>query len=182
MLPDKYLDLKEAIISAGYEEEITWAETVKPPESPLTFFLEYAWVVINSGMKNQVARTIWLRVHGALLKGRHISTVFKHPGKSNAIQTAWENQEKLFNEYLVQPPEWKIVWLEKLPWIGPITKYHLARNLGIDVCKPDRHLMRIASRYAKTPQELCSALARVTGDRIGTVDLVIWRAANLGMI
>jgi hypothetical protein len=52
----------------------------------------------------------------------------------------------------------------------------------MDVCKPDRQLMRIAGRYRMTPEELCSTLAKKTGERIGTVDSVIWRAANLGMI
>ena len=34
-------------------------------------------------------------------------------------------------------------------------KFHLARNLGLDFAKPDRHLQRIAQSYNTTPQELC---------------------------
>lgn len=182
MTPDHYLSLKEKLLSHGYEKEITWAETVWPPPDSMTFFCEYAWVVINSGMKNQVAINIWERVKYALSKGCQVFTVFRHPGKSKAIQNAWDNREKLFQEYLLQPAEKKLAWLEALPWIGPITKFHLAKNLGMDVCKPDRHLVRIAGRYGKTPEELCSSLSQATGDRIGVVDQVIWRAANLRWI
>jgi hypothetical protein len=157
-------------------------ETVKAPESALGFFQEYAWVVLNSGMKNQVAQMIWDKVKSALRLGDRVDTVFKHPGKGTAIQQAWGNREKLFLDYQSQPAAELLNWLQALPWIGPITKYHLAKNLGLDVCKPDRHLVRIASKYGLTPEELCTALARKIGDRVATVDLVIWRAANLGMI
>lgn len=182
MTPDEYLCLKEALIRAGYKKEITWAETVKPPQTPLGFFHEYAWVVLNSGMKNQVARSIWYGVLGALERNWTVRAVFNHPGKSAAIQEAWDNREKLFQEYRSQPTAKLLDWLQALPWIGPITKFHLAKNLGLDFCKPDRHLVRLAGRHGKTPEELCGELARATGDRIGTVDLVIWRAANLGLI
>lgn len=183
MRPEEYLSLKEALLRDGYEKEITWAETVGSPEDARTFFAEYAWVVINSGMKNQVAHRIWERIQESLLiHGHSVSQVFNHPGKSQAIQRAWENREELYQEYLRQPSEEKLAWLETLPWIGPITKFHLAKNLGMDMCKPDRHLVRIAGGYGMTPDELCSTLARATGDRIGTVDYVIWRAANLGWI
>ena len=73
--------------------------------------------------------------------------------------------------------------METLPWIGPITKYHLARNLGIDVAKPDRHLVRLAKRFGYNEstgvQQMCEELAERTRDRIGVVDVVLWRYANL---
>jgi hypothetical protein len=182
MTAETYLDLKEVLIRNGYEKEITWAETVKPPKTPLGFFHEYAWVVLNSGMKNQVPRGIWDKIRGALAKELTVRAVFKHPGKAAAIQQAWDNREKLFLDYQSQPAAELLNWLQALPWIGPITKYHLAKNLGLDVCKPDRHLVRIAFKYWLTPEELCTYLARKIGDRVATVDLIIWRAANLGMI
>lgn len=182
MLPEEYLDLKAALLEAGYAEEIDWAETVGPPKDAENFFWEYGWVVVNSGMKNQVAATIWRRIKEALSCGLPVSAVFFHPGKSKALQEVFHKKEDLFHEYLAQPQEAKVHWLEKLPWIGRKTKYHLAKNFGLDFCKPDRHLVRIANMYGKTPDELCSGLAQATGDRIGTVDLVIWRAANLRMI
>ena len=61
----------------------------------------------------------------------------------------------------------------------PITCWHLAKNYGHDCAKPDRYLTRIAG--AEGTHDLCARLAKETGDRIATVDLVIWRAANLGL-
>ena len=75
-----------------------------------------------------------------------------------------------------------MAYLESIPWIGGITKYHLAKNLGFDCCKPDRHLVRISKEYNTSPEELCKRISEATGDRVATVDLVIWRVANLGLI
>ena len=73
-------------------------------------------------------------------------------------------------------------WLQGLPWIGGITKYHLAKNLGIDCAKPDVHLQRLADREGVTAHVLCERLAKATGYRIATVDLVLWRACATGLI
>ena len=65
--------------------------------------------------------------------------------------------------------------------IGPITKFHLARNIGIDCAKPDRHLVRIAERFGwkDNIQGMCVKLAAYSGWRIGTVDLILWRYCNM---
>jgi hypothetical protein len=76
----------------------------------------------------------------------------------------------------------QLAWLRKLPWIGKITAYHMAKNLGVDCCKPDRHLVRLAQVIDSEPETLCHDLAAATGDRVATVDTVLWRAANLGWV
>lgn len=175
-----YLELKRQIINRGYKEEIKWAENLQLCNSAIDFFAEYMWVVISSGLKNQVARIIYDRIRAAMIKGKKPSEVFKHKGKAEAIELLFENKDREFQAYIEAPN--KLSFLETLPWIGKITKYHLAKNLGLDFCKPDRHLVRIAKIYDTSPNVLCYRLAQETGDRIGTVDLVIWRAANLGII
>jgi len=180
MNTDEYLSLKQNLIDKGYAEEIDWAETIQPCESSIVFFQEFMWVVLSSGMKNQIARMIWDRIIEAMDAGIPISDVFGHKGKIQAIETVCKNRNKLFEDY--QQTSDKLLFLESLPWIGKITKYHLAKNLGLDFCKPDRHLVRIAEEHNTTPTELCEKLSVATGDRIGTVDQVIWRSANLGII
>jgi len=175
-----YLVLKQKIIDAGYSDEIEWSENIKPCQSADEFFCQYMWVVLNSGMKNQIARQIETRIYDAWERGESTASAFGHKGKAAAIDYVKYFKDGIFGMY--QSREDKIEYLKTLPWIGDITKYHLAKNLGFDVVKPDRHLVRISKKYGKTPDEICKALADKTGDRIATVDLVIWRAANLGMI
>ena len=42
--------------------------------------------------------------------------------------------------------------------------------------------LRIANASGESCHELCARIAAVTGDRIATVDLIIWRAASLGWV
>ena len=134
-------------------------------------------MVLNAGMKEQVVRTIWKRLLPQLESGLPL-VGFRHQGKCAAIEFIWVNRERLLEEW--DRNGRSVDWLASLPWIGQITKWHLARNLGVDCCKPDRHLMRLGEAFGMSPTCLCEQLATLSGDRIGTVDVVLWRAANLG--
>jgi nickel-dependent lactate racemase len=180
MDPHKYLDLKQAIIEKGYESDIIWAENVKKCDNSEDFVLQFIFVVCNSGMKAQIAIKIYERILQAICEDKDISEAFGHKGKVSAIKEVIENQRKIFHDYFLSDN--KVEFCKSLPWIGDITKYHLAKNLGIDCVKPDRHLVRIANTYNTTPLEMCQKLSEITGDKLNTVDTIIWRAANLGLI
>ncbi|MCK5608832.1 hypothetical protein KAR91_43570 [Candidatus Pacearchaeota archaeon] len=180
MNPHKYLDLKQAVIDHGYEHEIEWAENVKKCEDSAFFCQQYIWVICNSGMKNQIAEIIYKRILKAIVDHVDISKVFGHKGKVDAIKSMIKWHRTRFELYL--KAEDKLEFCEGLPWIGKITKYHLCKNLGENVIKPDRHLVRIAKLYDTDPFSLCQKLSERLGDNLHTVDVVIWRAANLGLI
>jgi len=183
MTPEQYIDLKEFVIGEGYAHEVDWSESLVECNCDLNFFEEAGWVICNSGMKNQVAKIIWDRIIKSFVNQTPIEDAFGHKGKTDAILHIWKNRKTLLARYLAQKDnEYRLAELEKIPYIGKITKYHLAKNLGMDVCKPDRHLVRIAEKLETIPEKLCQKLSDATGDRIATVDYVIWRAANLGKI
>jgi endonuclease III len=175
-----YLDLKAKVISNGYEKEVAWIESIIPCCSPEVFLDEYIWVVINAGMKEQVAKKIFGKVQEAIGLNIPVLEVFAHVNKAKAITQMLTSYRKVFAEY--QQASDKISYLETLPYIGKITKYHLAKNLGVDCVKPDRHLARISKNFGMTPFDMCKKLSDKTGNTLSTVDLVIWRAANLGFI
>lgn len=179
MNSDKYMALHEDIAKI-YSMEIDFYENLTPCRTGHEFAIEAIWVILCSGMKEQIARKIKARVVDAILCDLPASSVFGHKGKGEAIDKIWKNRETLFEEY--RQAEDKIAFLQDLPWIGPVTKYHLAKNLGIDTMKPDRHLVRIAESYGKNPFQLCRELSEQTGFNIATIDYVLWRAANLGWI
>lgn len=174
-----FRELKQKVIEAGYADEIVWAENIKCRHST-DFFAEYVWVVISSGMKNQVAKRIYIKVMAAIIDKVPIQDVFGHAGKVKAIYYVAANLKELYLEYRMAGN--KVEFLKGLPWIGDITKWHLAKNLGLDVVKPDRHLTRIAEGYGTTPAKMCERLAKEVGCRVATVDQIIWRAANLGFV
>lgn len=161
-------------------DDIAWAEAIRAPTDPDDFALECIFVICNSGMKNTVAQRIFNRVKGSLAAGNSASTAFGHKGKCLAIEKIWRNRVGLLAGF--QAAEDKLAYLVSLPWIGDITKYHLAKNFGLDVAKPDVHLRRLADREGTTPQGLCERLAAITGYRAATVDTVLWRACANGVV
>jgi len=173
-------ELRQKVINAGYGDEIIWQESAAEPDCADEFMWQYIWVVISSGMKNQIARIIEQRIVEAYNNGVSIDTAFHHKGKVKAIEYMINNHDDIFDAYLEAQD--RLEYLNSLPYIGDITKYHLAKNLGEDVVKPDRHLVRISKYYDTSPSELCQKLSKETGLRIGTVDLILWRAGNLGYV
>lgn len=176
----EFYRLRDAVAAAGFGRDLEWSEGVAPPTDPDEFAREAIFVICNSGMRFTVAEGIFYRVEQALANGQSASTVFGHKGKCAAIDTIWRDRGRLMAEYLAAPD--KLDFCESLPWIGGITKYHLAKNFGADVAKPDVHLQRLADAEGCTAQELCDRLAVETGYRAATVDVVLWRAAAIGAI
>lgn len=171
----------EELRRAGYADaDIQWAENCAPPTTAEAFAREAIFVICNSGMKNTVAREIFRRVIEEVERGESASNVFNHEGKACAINTIWRDRIWHFSNYLAAAD--KLRYLESLPYVGRITKFHLAKNFGMQVAKPDVHLTRLAALEGCTAQALCERLSRESGYKVATVDVLLWRACAQGII
>lgn len=191
-----YLDIKQEVIDAGYASEIDWQEQqritqVTEPE----LLREVAWVILSAGMRETVIRRLfgpfsvafldWESASAIWLQRRRCASrardVFNHRGKVAAIISFVEYvSHHGFDRTITEIREHGHEFLEGFPYLGPATSLHLAKNLGVDVVKPDRHLSRIAlAAGAESPSALCEAIADAVGDRINVVDIVLWRFATL---
>lgn len=177
---EMFARIDAAVRDAGYAEAIEWSENVQPPKTPEQFASEVIYVAINAGFSNRIAVPIFERCMKALRKGKSSKTVFGHPGKTDAIDDIWKRRAALFGK--LKEADDLIEFCATLPWTGPVTKYHVAKNIGADVAKPDVHLNRLANPESVTAQELCERLARETGYRAATIDLILWRACADGII
>jgi hypothetical protein len=178
--PADYVAVRARLRELGHGGDYEWSQNLKPPRSPEELAAEFTWVVLNSGMRNTVARRIMDRLWPLVSASQPIGEAFRHPGKVAAIELVWRTRDRVFADFLGARDV--VAWCQTLPWIGPITKYHLAKNLGADVAKPDRWLERLAQVELDTVANLCLRLAAATGDRIATVDVVLWRACAIGVI
>ena len=191
-----YLDLKEIVIRSGYDHEVDWQSDLDFESTTETDFLrEAAWVVLSSGFREAVVRKCFqcvseaflnwcsaeqINIRRELCQDRAIS-VFGNQRKIKAIteiveRVASEGFECVKMEIRLHGVE----YLQEFPYIGPVTSYHFAKNLGIDVIKPDRHLVRMAQITGHdSPLEMCSKVAETVGDSLAVVDLVLWRYATL---
>jgi hypothetical protein len=173
----------QTMIAAGWEDDIAWAEDLGPPSDAIEFAREVIFVICNSGMKNTVARGIFDRVMAAVERGESAGTAFGHKGKAAAIDDVWAARDILLIGFLAnRTDDERLAWLATVPWIGHITKYHLAKNFGMQVAKPDVHLQRLADTFQTSPQALCEDLAARTGYKIATIDTLLWRGAANGIL
>ena len=107
--------------------------------------------------------------------------VFGNKRKITAIlQTCGYVHEQSFSSLSCRIRANPIQELSKLPLIGPVTSYHLAKNLGFDVVKRDRHLSRLAAGLGfESPETLCAEIGYEVGEPAAVVDIVLWRYCTL---
>ena len=188
---------RDHVVREGFEEEIVWARRVRfaACEEP-QFLAETAFVILNSGMRARVIDGVWPHLktcfwqfasHAEILFTREACLeqarkFFKHEGKLQGIVRACElvRDHSGWAGYKVYLQTDTLARLREIPFVGPITVYHLARNLGLDFAKPDRHLQQLAARFGEPDvQRFCEALAQTTGERVGVIDVILWRDAVL---
>lgn len=177
---ERFKRLEAAIRARGYGPTIDWTESLAPPDGPDDFAQQTIYVICNSGMANTVAAVIYDRCMNALRKGASVTGVFRHPGKSLAIDAIWQERERHYADYMAADD--KVSALRALPWIGDITALHLAKNFGADVAKPDVHMERLARAEGTSTEELCARLSATSGYRAATVDTILWRACAIKVL
>lgn len=195
-LIDAYVDAKVAIAEKGFGHEIDWQYLLDfEAVGESQFLQELAWVVLNSGMREAVVRKRFGGVAAAFLNWESASCIaanseccreaalseFGHRGKIDAIVSAARRVHRAgFNRIKADIADRGASYLESFDFIGSVTSLHLAKNLGLDVVKPDRHLCRVAEVAGyESPATMCQIISEETGDKVSVVDLVIWRYATV---
>ena len=180
------------IAAAGLDHEVAWQRDSDPASISESIFLrEAAWVVLCSGFRESVIRRVFDHISLCFCNWDSASAIVaSYPACHLAAQASFRGTAKLsaivdiarrvdnirfdvLKSALMSDP---INSLRQFPYIGPITVWHLAKNSGFDVPKPDRHLVRIAERLGFSgPRQLCAVIADASGEAIKVIDLIIWR-------
>ena len=192
---DMYLAAKAHLLKSVFAYEI---ESIAAQQfdafNEKDILRETAWVILCSGFRESIVRRLFSFISLCFCDWESAAAICNHADKcrSTAI-VSFRNTKKLdaiigvaaileqkgFSQFKQDVLEAPIPTLQVLPYIGPVTAFHLAKNLGLPTAKPDRHLERLARNmgYAGT-QELCCVLATATGDPIQVVDTILWRCAE----
>jgi len=192
-----YFEKAYAFAREFYSAEMDQIGSVKHDlVEPEYFFREYIWVVHATGFSAKAVGKFMPRLLEAygpyqeLAKrtlddaiGR-VKTVCNNPQKIKAVHATsiflrdgikLHGWDKLKKDKLSTPDQ-----LTKLAYVGPVTCFHLARNIGLlDCVKPDLHLIRLAQHWKfKDCVSMCKAMGEGSGLPLGIVDLVVWYAAS----
>lgn len=179
-------------VASGFDVAVEQLRAIRLEQLTEQGFLrESAWVVLCSGFRESTVRRCFGRISFCFCDWESAEAIVEaYPACKLAAKYVFANDAKLegivgiarhvenigfrnFKQAVLRDP---INELQKLPYIGPITVRHLAKNIGVDTAKPDRHLARVSSRlgFADTTS-LCAAIACATGERVSIIDLIIWR-------
>jgi hypothetical protein len=192
-----YTHALERVVAAGYAAEIEWQRSRDPDALTETDFLrEVAWVILCSGFSESTVRRKfphlslcfcdWLSASeiasSAQLCRRTALECFANARKVDAIVSAAlivsVSGFESVHARLARDP---IRTLQRFDQLGGVTAYHVAKNFGYQVVKPDRHLVRLSDRLGfKDAAGLCDAISSATGASLNTVDIVLWRYCALG--
>ena len=173
------------VIKEGFSDEIKWCrERYFKNIDKKEFAFEYTFAVLaSSGLREQVVRKNYNKFLDAAKEGKSPFATVNNQRQRNALIHVWSDLDKIFKTLKLQVmDEEKIEYLDTLPQIGPKAKYHLARNLGIDCVKPDRHMERLAENFHyPTPLAMCEDIQRqlIEQERVGVIDVILWRYCNL---
>lgn len=195
-LASAYVNAKLKVLASGFGPEIIWQKTLRMDALTEGALLrECAWVILSSGMRESVIRGKFGAIGRAFLDWTSAKAIvrhrehcvrsafhcFRHKGKIDAIAESANivhtiGFEPLCKDIVCDP----IATLQRFPYIGPTTSLHIAKNIGLHVTKPDRHLCRLAmvSGYERV-EDFCNVIAEYVGDSVPVVDLVLWRFATL---
>ena len=191
-----YQKAKGTVIRAGFRDEILWQESVNFYDVTESDFLrEHAWVTLSAGMRERVIRHLFQAISSSFYDFESAEIIvenesrcrylalkhFNNPRKVDAvILMAHKISSKGFNNFKESLYLNPLEMLQSLPYIGPTTCYHLAKNIGLQVAKPDRHLTRLANHAGYNDvQMFCKDISLQTGDSVPVVDIVLWRFASI---
>lgn len=191
-LLDYFEKAEREVIANGFQWEIDLVENRTFDKiDAKQFFWEYCFVVLNWGVRNQVAQKDFDKF--AIAEDVSVITCRFKDKKRDAISIA-KNSYPVWFEGL-KTSKTPITYLRQLPCIGKVISLHLARNLGFDCVKPDIWMNRLAAKYGffngmgddvPDPEYMCMDIQRqlpMTNGyhkyRIGTIDVILWRYCNL---
>jgi len=191
----KYFDDSYRFVNKFYSNELNYYLNLDFHLLTIdNFYQEYIWCVHTAGFSAKIV-------------GKHINNLLKiyspyYLYATTDFNQSFESLKLICNNQLKSQAIWKLAnilitelktidWLtfknqhlntpeklQRLPYIGKITCFHLARNIGLlDSVKPDLHLTRLATHFGfKTPIEMCQA---INSDLpLGIIDLILWYAAS----
>ncbi len=189
-----YEHAESHVLSAGYGWELDWQRRrLSEGFTEQDLLREAAWVVLCSGFRESYVRSVFDYISLCFCDWESAKEIslnklvciesakpqFRNQRKLNAIVAIADKIYNIgFDRISTELYSDPIENLQMFPFIGPVTSWHLAKNLGFNVAKNDRHLARlaIANGYSDA-HSLCGAISSATGELTGIIDVVLWRYA-----
>lgn len=176
--------------------------------TPEEFAYEVFYVICVAGFKQDYAKSIhekiikFIEKENGKISFEGLSTIYGNKNKVKSILNVWENREIYQNKfYSMKDINKKVDFLATLPHIGNITKFHLARNLGLNFVKYDIWIQRLGvalygdenlinlvnnAKLLPVIKAACDVMFdkihKLTLEKKGFIDVVLWRSCQKGLL
>lgn len=196
--PFKYFEKARKFTFDNYSDEVVRISSTNFKEvESRTFFHEYMWTVHTTGFSAKAVGKFFPRLVEAYNSIELLAYESEEETLDRVLKVCNNRQKAIavkkmatlirdkvdlmgwqtFRDTELCTPE----LLTKLPYIGKITCFHLARNIGLlDSVKPDLHLIRMARFWGfQDCIEMCKSIQSENPDLpLGIIDLVLWYGAS----
>ena len=172
------------------------------------FAEEVAYVILASGFRQKVAKAKFAEIMGFIrthsesdVVEANLLPIFGNVHKVRAICSVWRDRQKWRDGFYAIPVadvDGRLDYLESMPYIGRITRNHIARNLGMNKVKYDVWIQRLGvALYGRGDEQVSSPvtdevrcacdtmfaeISVATGLPIGYIDVVLWKACQEGIL
>jgi hypothetical protein len=191
---EAYFKAAWAFTTTHHAAELEWlsARDKKSCEVPEDFFEQYVWCVYVSGFNAAIVAAKWPQLTKAWMgfnpymceKNQYLEADKVISNSKKNLEITKISQEiracgskfvdRFTRKYL--DDRYK---MQRLPFMGETTSYHLARNLGFDYVKPDLHLTRLMKLFNFGSAEvMCQHVNNRTGCPIPLVDFAMFCYAS----
>jgi hypothetical protein len=191
-----YYQAKRSVYQHGFFSEIYWQEKANTESVDVqTFLSEHAWVILSSGMNVKVVEKLFVSLAPIFRHWKNVDYILKHKIQIKlAASQRFAHSSKLdaiihmsvyvaahgLADTMNSIQQSGTEFLEQFPFLGPATSKHFAKNLGFNISKPDRHLVRISKKFGYlSTDNLCREISEKTGDKMNVIDVVLWRYATI---
>ena len=189
MNKDTFLALEQKLIELGLDSDLDTFDTIKRRLATREkfdadeFARQAIYVVLASGFSQKTAKMKHTEIMNALWNNagyEELILIFGNVNKINAIVKHWARRQRYRDGYYaLETLQQKLLYLEKLPHIGRITRDHFARNLGENVFKRDVWIERLFQKYG---EDLFDRLESETSLPRGYIDVILWKACQNGLV
>jgi len=151
-----FASASEYVSECGYQDERKWYSNLRfETVTERQLLCESAWVILCSGFRENTVRRCfgyiswcfldWIsstEIVGSADRCIGLATLrFRHEGKLRAIVSVAQKVSEVGLENIkTRVSQNPIDTLQEFPYVGRVTAFHLAKNLGLPFAKPDRHM------------------------------------------
>lgn len=176
--------------------------------TPEEFSYEVFYVICVAGFKQDYAKKMCEKIIETIeskngnINIDDLNEIYGNKNKVKSIFDVWQNRAEYQKKfYDIDNIKDKVNYLGTLPYVGNITKYHLARNLGLNFVKydiwiqrlgvalyGDEKLIKLVNNTKLLPEikEACDImfdnLHKITLEKVGFLDVVLWRSCQKGLL